>query len=204
MNWLAHVFLSENHIDYQLGNLLADPLKGKNWDVNNTNLYNGFKMHTAIDSFTDSNEFVFKSKSRLREKGYLKGVVIDVAYDFLLLNNWDRYSNVKLDTFIESLYSNANKTIKTYPKYANELVAKIIASKNLTSYATFDGLESAFQRIDKRLSARILAKESTVGYLSDLKENIKGIELDFLQFFPQLIEFFKSSAKPLPTEHWLK
>lgn len=29
MNWLAHVLLSENHIEYQLGNLLTDPLKGK-------------------------------------------------------------------------------------------------------------------------------------------------------------------------------
>jgi len=32
MNWLAHVFLSENHIEHQLGNLLTDPLKDKAWE----------------------------------------------------------------------------------------------------------------------------------------------------------------------------
>ena len=32
MNWLAHVFLSENNIEHQLGNLLADPLKGRAWE----------------------------------------------------------------------------------------------------------------------------------------------------------------------------
>ncbi len=32
MNWLAHIFLSENHIEHQLGNLLTDPLKGKAWE----------------------------------------------------------------------------------------------------------------------------------------------------------------------------
>ena len=29
MNWLAHIFLSENKIDFQLGNFLADQLKGR-------------------------------------------------------------------------------------------------------------------------------------------------------------------------------
>ena len=27
MNWLAHVFLLEQRIDFQIGNFLADPLK---------------------------------------------------------------------------------------------------------------------------------------------------------------------------------
>jgi acyl carrier protein phosphodiesterase len=29
MNWLAHVFLSEENVDFQIGNFLADPMKGK-------------------------------------------------------------------------------------------------------------------------------------------------------------------------------
>lgn len=32
MNWLAHVFLSEQNIDFQIGNFLADPLKGRLWE----------------------------------------------------------------------------------------------------------------------------------------------------------------------------
>ena len=204
MNWLAHIFLSENHIDYQLGNLLADPLKGKSWDGANINIHNGFKMHASIDSFTDSNEFVLKSKSRLREKGYLKGVVIDVAYDYLLLENWHHYSKVSLDFFINEFYIKTKETIKSYPSHANDLITRIIASKSLTSYATFEGIEATFKRIDNRLSDRILAKETTIGYISDLKENIEEIEQDFLQFFPQLVKYFKSSANPLPNHHWLK
>ncbi len=31
MNYLAHTLLSKSNIEFQLGNLLADPLKGKRW-----------------------------------------------------------------------------------------------------------------------------------------------------------------------------
>jgi len=56
MNWLAHVLLSENHIEHQLGNLLTDPLKGKAWDGASERVLYGIQMHMRIDS---------KSKARL-------------------------------------------------------------------------------------------------------------------------------------------
>ena len=77
MNYLAHTVLSKNSIEYQLGNLLADPLKGKRWEGASDEHYAGMRMHAAIDMFTDANKTISLSKSRLRKKGYLKGVVID-------------------------------------------------------------------------------------------------------------------------------
>ena len=76
MNWLAHVFLSEKNIDYQLGNLLADPLKAMTWPDASQAVVDGIKMHTRIDSFTDSHASVSRSKARLGQKGYLKPVAI--------------------------------------------------------------------------------------------------------------------------------
>ena len=204
MNWLAHIFISKNSIDYQLGNLLADPLKGKSWDGASAHVQDGFRMHASIDSFTDSNKFVLKSKSRLRKKGYLKGVIVDIAYDYLLLKNWYQYSKISLESFINTFYKDAEQTIKAYPNNARGFIEKIIESKKLTSYSSFKGLEAAFQRIDNRLSERILTKESANEYLPDLKNEIERIEQDFLQFFPQLIMHFKSKTGKPPREHWLK
>lgn len=204
MNWLAHVFVSKNVIDYQLGNLLADPLKGKIWEGANEQIVAGFKMHCSIDSFTDSNEFVRKSKSRLRHKGYLKGVIVDIVYDYFLLKNWNRYSTVSLDLFINTFYQNATEAVESYPEHARVFVNKVIESNNLTSYGSFDGLEKAFQRIDKRLSARLLAKESAVDYLPALKREIMAIEADFIQFFPQLIEHFQSKSNISFKNHWIR
>lgn len=204
MNWLAHIFISVNHIDYQLGNLLADPLKGKCWDGASEELQSGMRMHGSIDSFTDSNVTVSKSKARLGKKGYLKGVIIDITYDHLLIKNWDLYSNICLSEFINEFYDRALIAVNNYPEKPELIVKRLVASKNLTSYGTFDGLEAAFSRIDKRLSPRVLKKESARNYISIVEREIAGIEQDFLAFFPVLIQHFKNTTKFDGSHHWLK
>ena len=100
MNWLAHIFLSEKEIDFQLGNLLADPLKGKSWPEANKATQAGIRLHKKIDAYTDSHACVSRSKSRLGKKGYLKPVVIDIVYDHLLHKHWDNYAEESLHDFI--------------------------------------------------------------------------------------------------------
>jgi len=204
MNWLSHIFISKNSIEYQLGNLLADPLKGKHWNGASGLTQEGFKMHLKIDAYTDANENVLNSKSRLGEKGYLKGVIIDIAYDHLLLKNWNSYSNIDISSFINEFYKNALDEIENYPNTPREFVEKIIQSRRLTSYSTFEGLEAAFQRIDKRLSERLLLKECATEYLPVLERELDAIEKDFDIFFPQLISHFKAQIDDNLGNHWLK
>ena len=204
VNWLAHIFLSKNSIDYQLGNLLADPLKGRSWAGASQEFRDGFGMHRSIDSFTDSNRHVLKSKNRLGSKGYLRGVVIDVVYDYLLMKNWNEYSNLDLESFIETFYRDATSAIQAYPVEANRFVTGVIGSGVLTSYGSLGGLITAFHRIDHRLSDRVLARESTVGYLPALGSEMMGIEEDFIQFFPQLVAHFKTTVSGPLDEHWLR
>ena len=187
MNYLAHIFLSKDHIEYQLGNLLADPLKGKAWADSHPLLLEGMKMHKTIDKFTDRHPLVKQSKSRLKHKGYLKGVVIDVVYDYMLSKHWDSYSLTPLKIFIETFHHNAIEQIKTYPKKAHDFVNKIITHDALLTYGTVEGLELTFNRIDKRLSERIRAKESMQDYMGIVIEQLDEIEKDFQVFFPQLI-----------------
>ena len=204
MNWLSHIFVSENSIDYQLGNLLADPLKGRRWEGASRQLEDGFRMHACIDAFTDSNEFVLQSKSRLGSRGYLKGVIIDIAYDYCLINSWDRYSTIALDRFINTFYQNADAAIEDYPPEAKAFVKRVIDSRVLTSYGSFEGLALALRRVDTRLSDRVLARETATGYLPILKKEMAGIDQDFSRFFPQLVQYFRSIAGVPLQHHWLK
>ncbi|MGH1484933.1 MAG: ACP phosphodiesterase [Cellvibrionaceae bacterium] len=204
MNWLAHILLSKKSIDYQLGNILADPLKGKCWPDAHPSVKEGFAMHRRIDAFTDTNEYFLKSKSRLGKKGYLKGVIVDMIYDHLLLKHWDEFSAIDINTFINQFYHHATQTIIHYPDEAQHFIERIIQSKVLTSYATVEGLALSFQRIDYRLSKRILAKESASDYTSVIEGNMLLIEEDFIQFFPQMIAFFKYNSQGGTEEYWLR
>ncbi len=84
MNWLAHLFLSEQNVDFQMGNILADPLKGKLWSDASVELGKGMSVHKIIDAYTDSHKTVAKSKASLRKKGLLKAVIIDLTHDYFL------------------------------------------------------------------------------------------------------------------------
>ncbi|MBT8438959.1 MAG: acyl carrier protein phosphodiesterase [Gammaproteobacteria bacterium] len=161
-------------------------------------------MHRSIDAFTDSNKIVLRSKSRLGTHGYLKGVIIDIAYDFLLLKHWSHYSKVNIECFIDTFYRKANVAIEKYPGNAQAFVKSVIDSDLLISYGTLKGLEVAFQRIDSRLSDRVIARETAVGYLPLLKREMPGLEQDFSQFFPLLVEHFKSKAGEPLKHHWLR
>ncbi len=203
MNWLAHILLSRKEIDYQLGNLLADLLKGKSWQGASCAFNQGLSMHREIDRFTDLHSQFIQSKSRLGREGRLKGVVIDIAYDHLLAKNWHLYAKIPFDDFITRFHQRSQAASSTYPVEARNFVSKLTASEHLRRYQSFSGLEQAFRQVDQRLSARVLRRETTCEYLPRLRELIGPVEVDFKHFMPDVIEHFKSISGARQESHWL-
>jgi acyl carrier protein phosphodiesterase len=204
MNWLAHLFLSDNDIDYQLGNLLADPLKGRAWHGARPQFHAGLKMHKSIDSFTDGHPLFIESKLRLVRKGCLKGVVMDITYDHLLARHWLRYTDMALDEFVETFHGRARKVMPHYPDSARSFLSPLIESGQLMAYDSMAGVERALRRIDRRLSQRVLRKETTSDYLPLIEVELMDIERDFLGFMPELIKHFKTTSRLSLDNHWLK
>ena len=187
MNWLAHVFLSENHIEHQLGNLLADPLKGRAWDGATDMFIKGLQTHLHIDTFTDSHSLVKQSKRRLKDKRHLKGVVIDIVYDHLLTKHWEKFSSRDFKVFTADFRSQAPNQIEGYPDKAKTVINRVAKIKLLSSYSDLEGLGEGFKRIDKRLSQRVLTKETTFSDFALVAYKMYNLEQDFLEFFPKLI-----------------
>lgn len=204
MNYLAHTVLSKSNIEYQLGNLLADPLKGKRWQGASDEYYAGMRMHAAIDIFTDANATISLSKSRLRKKGYLKGVVIDMTYDYFLSKHWDMFVKQDLRSFVNEFNQNAEFVVEDLPDNASSFILNITRNDVLASYIDFSGLEIAFNRIDKRLSPRLAAKETTTSYIPNIQDHYVEIEQDFLKFFPHLIANFLDKSEANLDEHYFK
>ena len=202
MNYLAHTLLSKTNIEYQLGNILADPLKGKRWAAASDEHYAGMRMHVAIDIFTDANPTFSLSKSRLRKKGYLKGVVIDMLYDYFLSKHWDTFVAQDLSSFVDGFNKNALFELDELPTKASTFIELITTNNVLGSYTDFAGLELAFNRIDRRLSPRIIAKETTISYIPNIIDNYANIEQDFLEFFPLLVSMFLDKSEVEPDEHF--
>jgi len=202
MNWLAHVFLSENQIEHQLGNLLTDPLKAKAWEGASPLILSGIETHKRIDRFTDSHPLVSKSKVRLAKRGPLKGVALDILYDYYLSIHWEKFAKVERVPFLETFRTQAPLAIVNYPDKAQEVIARVVINRQLSSYISMDGVADAFTRIDKRLTDRTRAKDTTTRYLPIIEKENTYLEGAFLEFFPELMEEIANGLPSDRIEHW--
>ena len=202
MNWLAHVFLSPKRIEYQLGNLLADPLKGQCWESAHSDVCAGISLHQHIDTFTDTHSEVRFSKKLLAHKGALKGVALDILYDHFLSTHWQRFSLKKRERFLEQFRLRAIKASGGYPPKAKEVIRRVVETRQLDSYNTMDGVKRAFMRIDNRLSNRLKQKDGMMGYLSLIQMHHQELEASFLRFFPELMDSVYHQVPDALFDHW--
>jgi len=203
MNWLAHVFLSPKSIECQLGNLLADSVKGKCWEQAAEPICNGIRLHMQIDTFTDEHSEVRASKALLAQKGALKGVALDILYDHFLSVHWERFSSKKRERFLEQFSLHAIKASGGYPPDAKRVIQRVVENRQLDSYAQMQGVKHAFMRIDNRLSERLRTKDGMMGYLSLIEMHKAELEASFLRFFPELMAHVKAYVPDNALfDHW--
>ena len=105
MNYLAHIYLSCNNEDLLMGNFIADSISINEVASLPKEVQAGVTLHREIDFYTDTHAIVRKGTKRLRphHRKY-SPVVIDVLYDHLLANNWERYSGSSLPDFAQGVY----------------------------------------------------------------------------------------------------
>lgn len=190
MNWLAHIVLSRRDIAFQLGNVLADPLRGRAWPNAPLAVLDGMKMHKAIDKFTDAHPQIAVSKSRLANRGRLRGVALDVIFDHFLVVRWDSYLDCAAAAFLDEFHQGAAALVNTMPEQPKAFTERLIRSELLSGYADKKGVAMALKRVDSRLSARLKAKETTSQYFNAFVKEYDNLLADFDQFFPDLVAFF--------------
>ncbi len=189
MNWLAHVSLSPHSSPaHQLGNLVADLVKGRVWDGAASEIAQGMALHQRIDLFTDVHPVVRQSQARLGASGRLRGVVVDILYDHFLTRHWDTFFELPLDVFVDAFYREARLLVRDCPPDVERFVIRLIMSDYLRAYAEPSGVLESLSRVDTRLSERLRKVELTSSYFPAFEKNYRGLEQDFLTFFPSLIQ----------------
>jgi acyl carrier protein phosphodiesterase len=187
MNWLAHVFLSRPDVEFQLGNLLADVVRGPQRDAMSASFVRGAACHKAIDAFTDAHPIVKRSRARVSsERRRFSGVLVDVFYDYFLARNFGRYSSIALDAYTAAFYAAVQAQPITLPADAQLMLERIVRYDLLASYARVDGVERALKRISTYLTSRWHRQFSLERGVEDLLAHEAAFAADFLEFFPAL------------------
>jgi len=187
VNWLAHVFLSKPDIEFRLGNLLADLVKGRDRASMSAAFLDGVRQHQAIDAFTDSHPIVHRSRARIgADYHHVTGILIDVFYDHFLALDWDRYSGEPLEAFTARLYADIRAHPIPLPAEAQAAFNRMAGDDRLGSFRRLDGIEASLRWVSKRLSARVGREFGLERAVSELVANFEGLQEDFAEFFPLL------------------
>lgn len=199
MNFLAHFYLTRNDEELTVGNFLADFLRGSRQEFFDQRIRDGIKIHRKIDSFTDEHPIVQLGRQRLRGTYHKYAMVItDIYYDHFLALHWNNYSEMPLEKFSAEIYSVLKKYEEIFPERAKHTFHYMQQHDWLTSYRSMEGIERAFHGLARRATFESGMEKATV----DLKKDFHLYEEEFLQFFPELIEYITTASltltKPRP------
>ncbi len=188
MNFLAHIYLSGRVPHLVVGNFLADFIKNKEVTALPRPIQEGVRLHRKIDSYTDAHPMVKKSVIRLRpHHRKFAPVVLDICYDYLLVKNWNRYSDENLHQFTKWVYEILEEHISLMPTFLQVRLLKMIADDWLVKYGTEKGLRFTFERMKMRTRYPQYFKNAVDNFFKDYLL----YEKEFNSFFPDLVNAVK-------------
>jgi acyl carrier protein phosphodiesterase len=191
MNFLAHLYLSCGQEELMVGNFLGDFITNHQLAKFPAPIQEGVILHRKIDSYTDDHPIVREGVGRLRPH-YRKyaPVVIDVYYDYLLANNWDRFHERSLPEFTQSIYRILEKYIDIMPAFLQTRLPLMIQDDWLVRYGEREGLTFTFERMQKRVSF----PEHLQSPLAGLDAHYKTFHEEFRGFFPEVIRYVEQEC----------
>ena len=187
LNYLAHIFLSGNNKEIQVGNFIADFVKGSKLNDYPIEIRKGIVLHRLIDEFTDNHLIVKETITLLRpEFGRYSGIIVDMYFDYFLAKNFNQYANNQsLSCLSLKFYFAVILYYKYLPARVKRFIFHFISTSRLTKYATVNGLKNSLEIMaNHKVSA--LNPEQIIEFL---EANLDELEQKFHLFFPELINF---------------
>lgn len=151
MNFLAHAYLSFNHPEIVVGNMISDFVKGrKKWDYPE-GIQKGIELHRLIDNFTDSHDTTREAKEVFRPAVRLyAGAFVDVAYDHFLANDANEFSDLSLQQQAQSTYLILSRNNEYLPEVFQRMLPYMRSQNWLYNYKSLSGAESSFGGLVRR------------------------------------------------------
>jgi len=194
MNFLAHIYLSGNNEQIQIGNFIGDYVKGNKYLDYPELIQKGILLHRDIDNFTDNNSLHKLAKRNISKK-YKKysGIIIDIFYDHFLAANWTDYSNIPLPEYTNTFYKLLKSNYDILPNKVQDFLPKLISNNRLLSYKDITGIKLALNKMTEYTS---LPKYTNYA-ISELLKNYSDFNKNFELFMIEIINYLTEKYKLL-------
>lgn len=153
MNYLGHLYLSNNDKTLMLNNLFGDFVKGRDLSHFPTEIQNGLILHRKIDDFIDHFPLVNELQHALySELPKISSVAIDLFFDHLLAKNWQDYHHKEINQFLKEFYESIKLENEHYTDSFKIMISKMLEMNWISHYSSLDGLHKMCQGVSKRIS----------------------------------------------------
>ena len=151
MNFLAHAYLSFQHPEFVVGNMISDFVKGKAQYDYPPLIQAGIQLHRSIDAFTDEHWATKKAQQIFRPYYRLySGPIIDILYDHFLATDTTVFESGALAQFSAGIYTILETQSFYLPQRFLTMLPYMKAQDWLFNYSTKQGIERSLQGLVRR------------------------------------------------------
>jgi len=184
MNHFAHLVLSRPTVESTVGNLLGDFARGVDPATLPAQVRAGLLNHRAVDRFTDSHPLVREMKQSFsRKRRRFAGIALDIYFDYLLLEHWQKFEHRAVGELIAEFYQRMEAGQSLMPgENMRRVTRRMIEYDWFGSYRDLDAIAESLDRV----AGRIRFANDFDNAIEELQRNHDFICDGFLAFYPQL------------------
>ncbi len=151
MNYLAHAYLSFQHEELLVGNMISDFVKGNKQYEYPEGIFKGIRLHRQIDAFTDSHEATRSATALFKPVvARYAPAFVDVAYDHFLANDTQVFTPSSLYDFAAATYEVLQKHYNVLPMRFQSMLTYMRRDNWLFNYIHTWGLQRSMQGLVHR------------------------------------------------------
>lgn len=201
MNYIAHIHTGAHTQTNLLGNFLGDFVKGSQLDYLPYEIEQGIRLHRSVDVFTDSHPLIVETKQQFpKDLRRVSGMILDIYFDHLLMQQWPRYSAQPYSAVFEQFYQQLEGFTLPQNRYFCQLSEKLKTHRWLNQYIHPETYYRAFESIERRLNYKIVFADHAQSFIH---KHTQLLESKFNQFYPECLvhsEKFIQSYQSAPNQ----
>lgn len=179
MNFLGHLYFSDNDLDLMIANLFGDSVKGNKYLNYSSKIQQGVLLHRKIDFYIDNHYLVKELRLELyKELPKVAGVAIGLYFDHLLASQWKNYHKKPFELFLNEFYLHRSAYENEFDSVFQLFLKRLRDNKWINHYPSQYGLEKVCEGVSKRISFKNKLAEAPQVFL----KNKNQIEKVFHQF----------------------
>ncbi len=152
MNFLAHLWLADQSRTSMAGAILGDLVRGAELSAYPDDIAAGIRLHRRLDALTDRHPHIVALRAAQADgvRRYA-GIVLDLVADYLLIEDWPRYTDEPLQDFCARAGAAIEAATPWFLLAGGRSSSAADFARLLCSYGEPAGIERAIQRTAQRL-----------------------------------------------------